>query len=170
MIFGSSKNLELPTYSEWKGFMYSIPNLFFSALFEEAAKFMGVKLAAGTKLQILSYIWLFFGESSLKIMALVEDLEFLPEERLAVYTGAAFVAVGSSIIHLYTSLYYRNSRCPIGSLITGTVGHTMFNYYANRFVVDPGYTGLAITAWVMSSAFGLALFIAFKLERKLLTT
>lgn len=150
--------------------MYSIQNILLWALFEEVAKFTGVKLAAGTRFQLLSYLWLFIGETSLKIISLVGDFEFLPEERLIVYGGAAFISVGSSIIHLYTSLYYKNSACSIASLITGTIGHTMFNYYANRFIVAPGYIELAITAWVMSSTFGLALFIAFKLERKILTT
>ncbi|WP_143348229.1 hypothetical protein [Ensifer adhaerens] len=142
------------------------------AVLEEIVKLTGVRLAEGTKFSAASLVWFFVAEAAIKTFWLTEGFEFSSEQALTVYSGAAFLSVASSIIHLYTSIFYKLTNSVGYALGVCTLLHTAFNFYAahgiKSVLVDPSYNQALATAWIMSTVFGVVIVIALKVERKFL--
>ncbi|HEV7307416.1 hypothetical protein [Ensifer sp.] len=147
-------------------------SIFLWALFEEIVKVTGVRLAMGTIFSIPSRVWFFAVEVALKTFWLTETFEFSDDEALRVYAGAAFLSAASSVIHLYTCIFYGAASNVAYALAVCTLLHTTFNVYAahgmKTVLVDPTYNHVLVAAWIMSSIFGMALLLAFMLERRFL--
>ena len=140
------------------------------ALAEEVVKATGVRLALGTRFKLLSIGWFAFFETLLKANALTQDFDFPSDQAVKVYSGAIFVSLASSIIHVYTSIAYSKAYNIVAAIIFFTAVHAYFNIYAADLdLVGATYLKIVVTSWVMSTIFDLCTIAYYLADRKCLS-
>jgi hypothetical protein len=146
--------------------MSSILSLLGEALGVETIKLTGIEFAKGTRFMMVACLWIFVGDAFVTFLLLVKNWPFLATP-MAAYGLAGLLAVGGSIGHLYSALYYRGTSMPLLALIVCTAGNSLSNYYAQQRDQVPYMEALA-NAWSISTAFGFLLAFSWALERMLL--
>ncbi|SDA87765.1 hypothetical protein [Sinorhizobium sp. NFACC03] len=147
--------------------MIAVVSLFLWALAEEVLKVFGVKMAVGTKFIAPALLWFFLGEALLKIGALTDGANVSADEVFIFYFGATAIGISTSVIHLYTSVFYLFSRNFIYSVPVCTFIHAAYNYYGDNYVENyPKFVEFIASAWIGSSLIAIVLFIALRFERK----
>ncbi|MCW0000726.1 hypothetical protein OE766_21065 [Pararhizobium sp. YC-54] len=146
--------------------MTSILSLLGEALGVETIKLIGIEFAKGTKFMMVACLWIFVGEAFVTFVLLVKNWPFLATP-IAAYGLAALLAIGGSIGHLYSGLYYRSTSIPLLALTVCTAGNCLSNYYTQQRDQLP-YMEALMNAWMISTAFGSLLVFSWALERMLL--
>ena len=142
--------------------MSSILSLFGEALGVETIKLIGIEFAKGTRFMMVACLWIFVGEAFVTFLMLVKSWPF-PATPMAAYGLAALLAIGGSIGHLYSGLYYRSTSMPLLALTVCTAGNSLSNYYAQQNDQMP-YMEALMSAWMISTAFGFLLVFSWALE------
>lgn len=143
--------------------MSSIFSLLGEALGVETIKLIGIEFAKGTKFMMVACLWIFVGEAFVSFLMLVKNWPF-PATPIAAYGLAALLAIGDSIGHLYSGLYYRSTSMPLMALTICTAGNVLSNYYAQQHDQMPYMEALS-SVWTISTAFGFLLVFSWALER-----
>ena len=142
------------------------------ALFEEVIKAAGVKISIGTKYLLVGLLWFFIIEILMKTDNLTRDFQFSDRDSIKVYSAAALMSSSSSIIHIYTNILYMKTNKIIFAVVFCTILHSIFNFLAenifSRIFTDHLYIGVLTTSFIMSSVFGMLVFLYYNVEKRVL--
>lgn len=142
------------------------------ALVEEILKFTGVKLALSMRRLIIpSLLWFFLFEVIFKVEYLTKGLPVTKDEIIPMYAVASFLAGSTSMIHIYTSVYFKYSKNGFFALFISTLLHAGYNLYIHYYMLNEWDFGvIAYSAWAATTIIAMALFLALKFERRFVPT
>lgn len=138
------------------------------ALVEEILKLAGVKIALSMRRLIIpSLLWLFLFEAFVKVAALTQNMSGTRDEMIGYYLGASIIGISTSLIHVYTSLYYKYSKNSFFAIFICVLLHTSYNLYVDYYVADElGFSVIVTFALVATTIIAMILFLALKFERR----
>lgn len=150
----------------------AISSIIVWAFLEELIKATGVRIALRTRFLIPALLWFFVIESLLKAEYLADFYDDDAGRYSLIYVFNLFLGASSSIIHLYSSIYYMKCRNIIYAVLTCTALHAVFNVvgvsmWPKSLDGGPGYTEVLLTASAASSCFGLLLVPLWGFDRYL---